>query len=137
MKSSRETLQNLPYFIKYENPKLLCPFFILCYFIFSLMVHRLGHSWGEKKWTSTKWKTEKATLGFCIYEIWQIWSISPGHFIKHKPLISEECIYVQYNDNVLLIMPLFKGGNMNSIKGCDQLPTRRGLTTRNKSAIYG
>ena len=35
-KSSIETLQNLPYFIYlYENPKLLFPFFILCYFIFS------------------------------------------------------------------------------------------------------
>ena len=35
-KSSSETLQNLPYFIYlYENPKLLFPFFISCYFIFS------------------------------------------------------------------------------------------------------
>ena len=36
---------------------------------------------------------EKATLGFPIYKIWQILT----HFIKHKPLISEEYLF---NKNV-------------------------------------
>ena len=45
----------------YKNPKLLCMFLISCYFIF----------YREEK-SSTKWKTEKATLGFRIYKIWQI-----------------------------------------------------------------
>ena len=35
MKRPSKMLQNLPYFIYlYENPKLLFPFFISCYFIF-------------------------------------------------------------------------------------------------------
>ena len=39
-----------------------------------------------------KWKTEKATLGFHMYQKYsKFWSISLGHFIKHKPLFSEGC----------------------------------------------
>ena len=39
-----------------------------------------------------KWKMEKTTLGFHIYiKYGKFWNIPPGHFIKHKPFISEEC----------------------------------------------
>ena len=38
MKCSSKMLQNLPYYMYiYENPKLLFPFFISCYFIISLI----------------------------------------------------------------------------------------------------
>ena len=35
-------------------------------------------------------KPEKNYLGFLIPKICKFWSVSLGHFIKHKPLISEE-----------------------------------------------
>ena len=39
-----------------------------------------------------KWKTEKGTLGFCIYiKYGKFWSLALELFIKHKPLFSEEC----------------------------------------------
>ena len=34
---------------------------------------------------------KKNYVGLCIPKIWQILNLSLGHFIKHKPLISEEC----------------------------------------------
>ena len=46
--------------------------------IFHFMQLRPGHSLGEK-----------TTLGCCS----KFWSISLGHFIKHKPLFSEEWLY--------------------------------------------
>ena len=55
MKSSTKMLQNLLHiFYIYENPKLLFPFFISCYFNYPpnecpcLCRHRPGHSLGEK-----------------------------------------------------------------------------------------
>ena len=90
MKCSSETLQNLPYF---WNMKTHIDFFILCYFIFFLML------------TSTKWKMEKNySISFHIPKICKFWSVLLGHFIKHKPLIYEIeecfyynlCMYVQY-----------------------------------------
>ena len=42
-------------------------------------------------------------VGFCI--IWQIWSISPGHFIKHKPPISETTVYYLHNNIKIEFFP--------------------------------
>ena len=38
-----------------------------------------------------KWKKKKTTWVFVFQKYGKCWSISLGHFIKHKPLISEEC----------------------------------------------
>ena len=37
-----------------------------------------------------KWKTKKTTCIFVFQKYGKIWSVSLEHFIKHKPLISEE-----------------------------------------------
>ena len=51
-------------------------------------IARPGHLLGGK--SSTKWK--KNYVGFHITKIWQIYrNILLGNYIKHKPLISEEC----------------------------------------------
>ena len=78
-------------FYIYENPKLLFPFFISCYFIFlpnecpSLCRHSSGHSLCKNK-CSMKWKTEKATLGFRKYKIWQILQRFAGTFRRAQTL---------------------------------------------------
>ena len=73
-----EMLQNLLFFIYlYENPKLLFPFFISCYFIFlpnecpGLYRHRPGHSLGENI-KLHEMENEKKHMGFLITKIWQI-----------------------------------------------------------------
>ena len=64
-------------FYIYENPKLLFPFFISCYFIFlpnecpGLCRHRPGHSL-VKKIKLLEMENEKNYLGFLIQKIWQI-----------------------------------------------------------------
>ena len=45
------------------------------------------------QWSSTKWKTKKTTWVFVFQKSGKFWSISLGHFIKHKPHISEEWHY--------------------------------------------
>ena len=69
-------------FYIYKNTKLLFPYLILCYFFLlpGLCWHRPGHLLGNKINYSTKWKMEKATLGFCIYKIWQILKPFTGSF---------------------------------------------------------
>ena len=72
MKSSSETLQNQLYFIymKIENPKLIFPFFILCYFIlFPMSMSTQTRAINREKIKQHKMK--KATLGFRMYKIWQ------------------------------------------------------------------
>ena len=84
MKCSRETLQNLPYFIYTENPKLLFPFFISCYFTYfpmpwSISTKTRAFIRQESKGArNEKWK--KATLGFHIYKICQISKRFSGSF---------------------------------------------------------
>ena len=74
------TLQNpskFAIFYIYENPKLLFPFFISCYFTFSpnecpgLCRHGPGHSLG-KNIKLQEMKNEKNYIGFLVHEIWQI-----------------------------------------------------------------
>ena len=76
MKWPSETLQNLPY------TKSQVVFFSI---IFTneypgLCQHRPGHSLGV----------------FIFQKYGKIWSVSLGHFIKHIPLISEECLAEYY-----------------------------------------
>ena len=35
-------------------------------------------------------------MGFHLYKYCKFWSVSLGHFIKHKRLISEECVHITY-----------------------------------------
>ena len=73
-----------------ENPKLLFPFVILCYFIFSLMNdlvyvdidQGIPLAWNEN-WKKQLWV-------FVYIKYGKFWFILLGHFIKHKPLIFEE-----------------------------------------------
>ena len=44
------------------------------------------HSLGKKIKYSTKLKTEKATLGFCMYKIWQILKRLTGTFCRAQTL---------------------------------------------------
>ena len=53
MKCSRETLQNFPYFLEYENPRMFFRFSFCATLFFPLMnalvyVDQGGHSFGEK-----------------------------------------------------------------------------------------
>ena len=82
----------------YENPKLFFLFFISCYFTFSpyechgLCQHRSGHSLGGKNKVARNKEWKKQLWVFVYIKYGKFWSVSPGHFIKHKPLISEECL---------------------------------------------
>ena len=103
MKWPSEMVQNLPYFIYIRKTKVAFSVFhfVLHYFC-SLnecpdqCQHKPGHLLGEKNkvaWNE-KWKKQ---LGFFIYiKYGKFWSILQGHFIKHKPLISEEWYIVMY-----------------------------------------
>ena len=79
-------------FCIYENPKLLFPFFISCYFIFlpnecpGLWQHRPGNSLGNEKRKKQLWV-------FVYIKYGKFWSISLELFVEHKPLIYEECLY--------------------------------------------
>ena len=85
-------------FYIYENPKLLFPFFISCNFTFipnechGLCCHRPWNSLG-KEVKLHEMKNGKSIFGFSYTytEYGKFRSVSPGHFIKHKPIISEEC----------------------------------------------
>ena len=84
MKWPSETLQNLSYFWNTNTHLGFCDFFISYYFIFSLM--NALHP--ARPWSIS---TKKTTWIFLWLKYGKIWSVSLGHFIKHKPLISEEC----------------------------------------------
>ena len=45
-----------------------------------------------RKKCSTKWKTKETTWIFVFQKYGTFWSVLLGYFIKHKPLIPEECI---------------------------------------------
>ena len=82
-------------FLEYENPcSFFCLFFISCCFIFSpneypgLCRLKPGHSFGGKNEVAQNEK-RKNLRGFSYSK--NMASVSLGHFIKHKPLISEEC----------------------------------------------
>ena len=67
-------------FLEYENPYSFFHFSFCTTLFFSLM--NAG---------CTKWKTKKK-IWVCVFQKYgKFWSILVGHFIKHKPLISEEC----------------------------------------------
>ena len=89
MKWPGETLQNLPYFMIMKTQSCFFHFVQLYFFINEcpgLCWHKPGHSL-DKKQSSVKWKTEKATLGYRIHKYIKydkFWSVSLNHFIKHK-----------------------------------------------------
>ena len=56
----------------------------------SAMLQNLPYFVYTKTQSCSKWKTKKTELGFLIPKILQILKHFAGHFIKHKPLISEE-----------------------------------------------
>ena len=70
--------------LEYENPRSFS-FFILCYFIFFPNECPWSMSTKNKVAQNEKWK-KQLWVFVCIK-----YGISLGHFIKHKPLISEEC----------------------------------------------
>ena len=84
-------------FYIYENPKLLFPFFISCYFIFSpnecpgLCQHRPGHSLG-KKIKQHEMKNGKSNFGFSfVKSIANFEAFHWNFFVEHNPSIWEEC----------------------------------------------
>ena len=104
MKWPFKVLQNLPYFLEYEKPWFFINFqFVLLYF--SLMNSEYpglcrqldidhGHSLGENKVQSMKWKSKKTSTitvshyaVICTTKIWLI--LKQVIKSKHKPLISE------------------------------------------------
>ena len=95
MKWPSQTLQSLPYF---WNTKSHVDFHFSFHatLFFSpnkcpgLCGHRPRHPLG-KKWSSTKWKTKKTTWVFIYQKYAKFWSVLLELFVKHKPLISEEC----------------------------------------------
>ena len=96
-------------FLEYKNPSSF--FFILCYFIFSLMNFQV-------MLLCIKWNMKKTTFRKCG----KFWSISLDHFIKHKPLISEECSYystlLPYNYIELFEIHIFKYRSTNQNWTC-------------------
>ena len=50
-----------------------------------------GIHWGKNKVAQNK-KRKKTSWVFVFQKYGKFWSVSLGHFIQHKPLISEECI---------------------------------------------
>ena len=67
----------LLYFFPYEWP--------------GLCRHRPGHSLGKTNKVARNENWKKQLWVFVYIKYGKFWSVSPGHFIKHKPLISEEC----------------------------------------------
>ena len=88
-------------FLEYKKPCSSFFFkfhFVLLYFSPNecpgLCWRRLGHSLG-KTIKLHEMKNEKKYTGFRLFvyqKCGKFWSILLGHFIKHKPLISEECL---------------------------------------------
>ena len=85
-------------FLWKENPKLLFPFLILCYFIFSpnecpgLCRHRPGsRTFIREKYKVAQYKKWKKQLWvFFCQKYSKFWSISLELFVEHKPSIWEE-----------------------------------------------
>ena len=92
-KCPRKMLQNLAYLTIMRKPKIAFSIFhfMLLYFFPNECPgqcrHRPGHSLGEKQ-SCMKWK--KQLWVFVYMKYGKFWSILVGHFIKHKPLKSEE-----------------------------------------------
>ena len=93
--------------IWYENP---CSFFRISFratLFFSIMNALVCVDIGKKiKYIAWNEKRKKNIHGFSYSKIYKYgnWSISLGHFIKHKPLISEECAWFKYLQPRLLII---------------------------------
>ena len=50
-------------------------------------------------------KNEKKYMGFVFQKYGKFWSILLGNFIKHNPLISEECYLYFYLQSSCMILP--------------------------------
>ena len=50
---------------------------------------------GIQKNNEAKNDKRKIHVGFSNYSKFRFWSILLGHFIKHKPLISEEWVHIE------------------------------------------
>ena len=67
-------------------------YFILCYFIFPLMNVLVYVDIDPRAFIREKNKVERNEKWFLVFQNYgKFWSVLLGHFIKHKPLISEEC----------------------------------------------
>ena len=93
MKWPSETIQNL-LFIWNVKTHVIFSIFILCYFIFSLMI--APGLCREKKLSSMKRKTKKTTQDFVFQKYVKFWIVWLGNFFKHKPLISEEWVVTSH-----------------------------------------
>ena len=90
LKMSNKMLQNLPYYFWNKKTQI--------YFFF------ISSNFGFRK---SKWKLNKKYLGFLIPKYGKFWSISLDNFIKHIPIISEEC----YLYNVYVIVGTSNGSS--------------------------
>ena len=97
---TRRNASKFTIFYIYENTKLPFPFFISCNFTFFfnechahvLCRHRALIRGKSKVAWNEKWK--KQILVFVYMNYGKFWSVSQGHFIKHKPLFSEEWAFL-------------------------------------------
>ena len=78
--AQRKIQQNTAIFYIYENPKLLFPFFILCYFIFSLMNALVYVDINKVVWNE-KWKKQLWVFTYIKYG--KFWRISLELFVEH------------------------------------------------------
>ena len=99
MKWPSKMLQNLPFFIYIQKPKV--DFSFRATFFFPLMNALVYVDITlEEKLRTTKWKMKNL-----LKKYGKFWSILLGHFIKHKPLIFEgvtnkNSVRVFSNDNL-------------------------------------
>ena len=50
-----------------------------------------------------KWKTKKTTCVFLYIKYGKFWSVSQGHYVEHKPLISEEWCTVKIFEHAFVV----------------------------------
>ena len=90
MKSSSETLQNLPYFMYMKNKSCFFLFFISPNKCPGLCRHRSGAYIREKNKVVRNEKQKNQLCVFIYIKYGKFWSISLQLFIKQKHLFSEE-----------------------------------------------
>ena len=75
-------------FLEYKTPYIFFPFSLINTLV---CCHRLGHSWKKNSVArNQKWNKKLCWFSYSKSMATNIEAIEPGHFIKHKPLISEE-----------------------------------------------
>ena len=76
--------------LKYEGGKLVDIDIIFFYHMFKCSInYNIFRNAFDQEWNE---KRKKQLWVFVYIKYGKFWSVSPRHFIKHKPFFSEECI---------------------------------------------